>query len=143
MARGIPAEVIRHFKAIPLFSGLSQKELRSVVQLAAEVDEPAGTTLIREGDQGEELFVLVSGAARVSRKGRSVGELGPGDFFGELAMLTHAPRNATIVTASDARLFIVSSRDFKRLVEGNSRMAVAMLSAVATRLRNAERSVLS
>jgi len=143
MARGIPAEVIRHFKAIPLFSGLSQKELRAVVQLATEVDEPAGTTLIREGDQGEELFVLVSGAARVSRKGRSVGELGPGDFFGELAMLTHAPRNATIVTTSDARLFIVSSRDFRRLIEGNSRMAVAMLSAVATRLRQAERSVLS
>ena len=143
MARGIPADVIRHFQAIPLFAGLSQKELRAVVQLASEVDEPAGTTLIQEGDRGEELFVLASGTARVSRKGRTIGQIGTGDFFGELAMLTHAPRNATIVTTSPVRLFVVGARDFRRMVEGNSRLAVAMLSAVATRLRETERSVLS
>src|SRR5204863_68808 len=67
MARGIPAKVLQYFRRVPLFSDLSKRGLRRVVQAASEIDEPAGTILVREGDTGRELYVLTEGSARVSR----------------------------------------------------------------------------
>src|SRR2546421_9652094 len=134
MARGIPGEVIRYFRAIPLFGSLSQKELRTVVQAASEVDEPAGKVLAREGESGREMFVLVRGSARVSRGGRALRDLGPGDFFGELAVLTRGARSATVTTTSEVRLFVLGPKEFERVAGQNSKIAVGMLSAVATPL---------
>ncbi len=142
MARGIPGEVIRYFRAVPLFGALSQRELRTVVQAASEVDEPAGKVLAKEGEEGREMFVLIRGTARVSRAGRKMRDLGPGDFFGELAMLTRGTRSATVTATSDVRLFVLGPQEFERVAGENSKIAVGMLAAVATRLRDAERSAL-
>lgn len=142
MARGIPAEVIRQFRSIPLFASLSRRELRVVVQAAAEIDEPAGTTLVREGDEGREMYVLVSGTARVTRGGRKIRDLGPGEFFGELAFVSRAPRTATVTTTSNARLFVLGPREFSVAVRQDPKIAVGMLTVVAERLRETERSSL-
>jgi CRP-like cAMP-binding protein len=141
MPRGIPSNVLRYFKRVPLFGDLSRQGLRRVVQAASEIDEPAGTVLVREGDLGRELFVLVSGSARVSRKGRRLAEMGPGDFFGELAFLSHAERTATVTATSDSRLLILGPRELEVLISREPRIGIKMLSVVAKRLRETESSV--
>ncbi|MFN2590755.1 MAG: cyclic nucleotide-binding domain-containing protein [Actinomycetota bacterium] len=141
MPRGIPSSVVRYFQRVPLFSDLSKRGVRRVVQAATEIDEPEGTVLVREGDLGRELYVLVSGSARVSRKGRRIAEMGPGDFFGELAFLSHAPRTATVTATSDSRLMILGPRELEVLLRAEPRIGIKMLDVVARRLREVESAV--
>jgi CRP-like cAMP-binding protein len=143
MTRGIPADVIRHFQAIPLFSSLSKAGIRSVVQAAGEIDRPAGTTLVREGDDSREMAVLVRGNAKVSRGGRKIADLGPGDFFGEIAFLTRSPRTATVTATTDVRLIVLGARELEGVVKHEPKIAVQMLASVASRLRETERSLLA
>src|SRR5690349_14607928 len=131
MARGIPAEVIRYFQAIPLFHDASKRGLRAIVQATTEVEVASGRVMGREGDTGRELYVLVSGSARVSRNGRRLAELMPGDFFGELAFLSHAPRTATVTAAEDCRVLILGPRELGGLLSTEPSLAPAMLAAVA------------
>lgn len=142
MPRGIPSSVLRAFQRIPLFSDLSKQGLRRVVRAASEIDEPEGTVLVREGDAGRELYVLISGTARVTRKGRRLAEMGPGDFFGELAFLSHSERTATVSATSDSRLLILGPRELEVLVTQEPKIVQKMLGVVARRLREVEDSVL-
>lgn len=140
MARGIPREVIEHFRSVPLFSKLSQKGIRSVVSAANELDVKAGTVLVREGDLGRELYVIVDGEATVTRGGRRAGTLRTGDFFGEMAFLDHGPRTATVTAARDMRVMILGPRELEVLVKDEPAVTMGMLSAVASRVRAASRT---
>jgi CRP/FNR family transcriptional regulator, cyclic AMP receptor protein len=104
----------------PLFAGCSKKELAQISQIADELDFRAGKTLIKEGTPGREFFVLIDGSAEVRRKGKKIDTAGPGDFFGEMALLTDQPRNATVVTTS--------------AVDSNPLIALKVMRAVADRL---------
>src|SRR5438876_3715239 len=104
MARGIPSNVIRYFESIPMFASVSKAGIRTLIKAATEIDLPAGKTLVKEGETGRELYVLVRGTARATRGGRSLREMGAGDFFGELAFLSHGPRTATVTATTDVRL---------------------------------------
>ena len=141
MPRGIPASVVRYFQQVPLFGDLSKRGVRRVIQAASEIDEPAGTVLVREGDLGRELYILVAGTARVSRGGRKIADMGPGDFFGELAFLSHAPRSATVTASSDSRLMILGPRELEVLISQEPRIGIKMLGVVAKRLRETESSI--
>ncbi len=141
MARGVPSKVLAYFRRIPLFSNVSKRGLRRAVQAATEIDEPAGTVLVREGDTGRELYVIVGGQAKVTRRGRKLSDLGPGDFFGELAFLSHAQRTATVTATSDLRLMILGPREFEMLLEAEPQIGLRMLEVVASRLREVERAV--
>lgn len=141
MARGIPSKVLAYFKRIPLFSNVSKRGLRRAVQSATEIDEPAGTVLVREGDTGRELYVIVGGRAAVTRKGRKLTELGPGDFFGELAFLSHAQRTATVTATTEVRLMIMGPRELEILLESEPPIGLRMLEVVAQRLREVERAI--
>jgi CRP-like cAMP-binding protein len=141
MARGIPSNVLAYFKRIPLFSNVSKRGLRRAVQSATEIDEPEGTVLVREGDTGRELYVIVGGRAAVTRKGRKLTELGPGDFFGELAFLSHAQRTATVTATSEVRLMILGPRELEILLEHEPPIGLRMLEVVAQRLREVERAI--
>lgn len=143
MTRGIPSEVIRYFESIPMFSGLSKQGIRRVIQASSEVDRSAGSTLVVEGDDSREMAVLVRGTATVTRKGRKIGDLGPGDFFGEIAFLTRAPRTATVTATSDVRLVVLGARELETVVKQEPKVAVQMLAAVAHRAREIERSALA
>lgn len=103
----------------PLFEGLSKKEREHVARQADEVDVPAGKVLAQQGELGWEFFVIETGAAEVLVDGEKVAELGPGDFFGELALLGNRDRYRTAtVTATDPSTLIVMTRqafdDFRR-----------------------------
>ena len=116
---------------IPLFAGLSDRELRTLAQRAEQVSVPKGTTVVTEGATGVEFFLLVSGTAKVTRGGRTVRKLGPGDSFGELALIAGTPRRATVTTTDACVLMVLVRRDFIALLEEFPRMARKMLVGLA------------
>ncbi|MEO5577410.1 MAG: cyclic nucleotide-binding domain-containing protein [Gaiellaceae bacterium] len=122
-------------KGVPLFSGASKAELAAIAAIADEVDLPAGKTLIQEGDSGREFFVLIAGAADVTQGGKKIGRMmGPGDFFGEIALISKAPRTATITTTSPVRALVITDRAFRQLLEHSPSIQIAVLTALAERL---------
>jgi CRP-like cAMP-binding protein len=123
---------------VPLFSGCSKKELEQISRIADELDFKSGKTLIRQGSLGREFFVLVDGTAEIQRDGKRVDTAGPGDFFGEIALLTDQPRNATVLTTSDVDALIITARNFRSLMEGNPLIALKVMRAVADRLPPSE-----
>jgi CRP-like cAMP-binding protein len=133
MALGRNAKV-ELIKGVPLFARCSKKELAEVAKLADEIDFGPGKELIREGAMGREFFVLVDGRVDVRKGSRKVNELGPGDFFGEIALIAHTPRTATVTTASDVDLLVITSQSFKTLLEHQPAIASKVLTALAERI---------
>jgi CRP-like cAMP-binding protein len=119
---------------VPLFAHCSKKELRAIASLADELDLPEGKMLIREGDRGREFFVLLEGRADVQRKGKSIDTLENGDFFGEVALVSDAPRNATITAQTPLRVLVIVDRDFKHLLKDAPEIQRKVLVALADRL---------
>jgi hypothetical protein len=109
---------IETLRRLGIFSGLSDRELRRVAMFVDSVDLPAGHTLIREGERGHEFFVIAEGTVSVSQNGRQLGELGPGGWVGEIALMADTPRTATVATRTPARVFVTTERGFRQLVEG-------------------------
>jgi CRP/FNR family transcriptional regulator, cyclic AMP receptor protein len=129
---------IDHLQQVPLFAACSRKDLQLVARRAEDVRVPAGKTLISEGETGHEFFVILEGTARVSRHGRKIAVLGPGDAFGELALLEKAPRNSTIVAETDMELVVLGQREFAGIVDEVPGFARKMLAGMAKRLREAD-----
>ncbi len=119
--------------AVPLFSGLSKRELGMVSQLVTEVAFSEGTELVTEGELGREAMVLMKGTAVVRRKGRKVADLVAGDVLGEMSLINSAPRNASVVATSDVHLLLMDAREFASLLEGNQKIAIKLLKTVAER----------
>jgi CRP-like cAMP-binding protein len=97
---------------IPLFEGLSKKELERVARMADVVDVPAGYHLLYQGELPHEFFVILSGTADVERSGERIAGLGPGDFFGEIALVEDDRRTATVVAATPMTLAVMTTREF-------------------------------
>ena len=120
-------------RQVPLFAGCSKLELGEISTLADELAFPAGTTLIEEGRLGHEFFVLVDGEVDVRRKGRKVGRLGDGAFFGEMALVSSRPRNATVTTATPVRVLVVHEQAFRRLLHASPSIQLKVLRTLADR----------
>jgi len=127
---------LERLKAVPLFSGLKRRELEEVGRLADEVDLPAGRKLTVEGRQADEFFVIVEGTVRVDRGGVTVRRLGSGSFVGEIALIDGGPRTATVTTETDGRYLAVGHREFHSLLERFPSIQLAVLQAVARRVRD-------
>ena len=121
-------------RGVPLFERCSRGELQQIAGLADEIDLPAGRALTAEGRTGYEFVVIVDGAATVKRKGRTVNHLRSGDFLGEIALVTGAPRTATVTTTEPSHLLVVTARDFRRLLRDTPSMQMKVLEALAARL---------
>jgi CRP-like cAMP-binding protein len=121
-------------KRVPLFASASKSELAEIASIADEIDLPEGKVLIREGDSGREFFVLIEGKADVERGGRKVATLGPGDFFGEIALIAKTPRNATITTTSPVRALVITDRAFRQLLDHSPQIQNGVLLALAERI---------
>ena len=143
MTKGIPSEVLHRFQRVPLFQSISQKGLRAIVSAATEVDVPAGKMLVREGDHGRELYVILRGTAEVFRGGRKLRELTPGEFFGEMALLHPAPRTATVTARTDMRVMVLDAREMEVVLDQEPAVAKRLLEAMAQRIRQAERKAVS
>jgi CRP-like cAMP-binding protein len=121
-------------KRVPLFSRCSRKELDEVAQLADEIDLNEGKEMTKEGQPGREFFVLLDGQVDVKRNGRRINTLGKGDFFGEIALVSRAPRTATVVATSPVHALVITDRSFRRLMERSPQIQSKVLEALAERL---------
>lgn len=104
-----------NLRSVHLFAGMADEDLRRIAAFATEDSAPSGATLVREGDFSNDMVAIESGTADVIQGGRTVGRLGPGDVFGEMGVLGHETRSATIVASSPMRLVRLTSWDVKRL----------------------------
>jgi len=128
---------------VTLFRACSKQDLRRIARLADPDDVKEGETLVSEGQQGKELFVIISGNATVIRKGRKVATLGPGDYFGELAVLNPAPRTATVKATTPMEVLIVRGRELGVLLADVPIVARKLLAGMALRLQEADSKVFS
>ena len=131
---------IELLKRVPLFAGCSKAELREVALSTDEIDLRDGHVLTREGRSGREFFILVEGTASVTQEGKEIAELKQGDWFGEIALLTHRPRTATVTATSPVRVLVLTDRAFRRVVETMPRIALKVLASVGQRLDHDARS---
>jgi CRP/FNR family cyclic AMP-dependent transcriptional regulator len=121
-------------KRAPLFADLSRKELVAVARLVDELEVPAGQVLAREGEIGHEFFVVVEGEVEFSRDGRRLPVDGPVDFFGEISLIEHTERLATVRAKTPLRVFVLADREFSSLLDSNPRIERKVLKALARRL---------
>jgi CRP-like cAMP-binding protein len=125
-------------KQVPLFSGLSGKELSSISSLLRARTFPAGSAVVTEGQGGAGFFVIESGTAHVTIDGKDVRTLGAGDHFGEIALITDSIRTATITADTDLNCYGLAIWEFRPLVESNAGIAWKLLQNVARQLSEAE-----
>ncbi len=121
-------------KRVPLFSGLSKRELHEIASLADEIDLREGKVLTQQGKSAREFFVLLEGNADVSKDGRRINQLGDGDFFGEIALISRSPRTATVTATTPVRALVITDRSFRRLLEESPQIQLKVLEALAERL---------
>lgn len=128
-------ETVRALTNVPLFSCMSLGELASVARLGEERHVPAGMILASQGAAGDEFFVVAEGAIGIRLDGREINHLGPGDFFGEIALLTGGIRSATAVAAEPTRLFVLGKPAFDGMLKRQPRIEDKVLTAVSSRMR--------
>ncbi|HEV3366184.1 MAG TPA: cyclic nucleotide-binding domain-containing protein [Acidimicrobiales bacterium] len=125
-------------KTIWLFSSCTASELRKIRSSLDEIEVPKGKVLVEEGRIGLEFFIVVTGTAVVTRNGKKVATLGPGDHFGELALLDRRPRSASVTSETDLDVLVLSQRQFNGLLQSVPTIGRKMLAAMANRLREAD-----
>ena len=131
-------EYIEVLGSVWLFSRCTKKELQALASLATQIDVPAGKVLATQGQTGNEFFVIVSGKAEATRNGIPIGVLGPGTFFGEMSLLEHLPRVASVVTTEPTTVLVLTAREFDTLVASMPSVDRKMLTVMADRLREVE-----
>jgi CRP-like cAMP-binding protein len=134
-------EMLAH---IPLFSELNRRELRKLADAAVQRTYPAGTVIVRQGEPGVGLYVLIQGRARVQQQStpdsspHQLALLGGSDIFGELALLDNAPRSATVVAEEETTALVIPIFDFRSLLRDDADIAVKLMVVLARRVRTAE-----
>ena len=121
-------------KRVPLFAALSKRQLEEIASIADEIDLREGKELTTQGRSAREFFVLLEGTADVTKDGRRVNQLGDGDFFGEIALVSGSPRTATVTATAPIRALVITDRSFRRLLEGSPQIQLKVLEALAERL---------
>jgi CRP-like cAMP-binding protein len=121
-----------------LFERCSRAELGVIARSATTVDVPAGKVLAREGDAGREFFVIKSGTVEAIRSGTRIGTLGPGNFFGEMALLDRQPRAATIAATEPCSLLVLTAREFTSIIDSMPSVDRKIMAVLASRVRELE-----
>lgn len=124
-----------HLKSIPLFSTCSKKELEQVARLSDELELASGKVLMRQGSVGYECFVLINGKVSVEIDGHIVATLGPGAYFGELALLDKQPRSATVTGLTDLTVLVMGPREFSTMIDQIPGLSTKLLAGLARRIR--------
>ena len=129
---------VERLSELQLFSACSKRDLTRIAALTTEVEIAAGTVLMRQGDSGRECFVIEDGKAKATVRGSKSRMMGPGECFGEMALLHSAPRSATVTAETDMHLVVLDSREFSTLLQDVPGVALKVLAAVGERLRDTE-----
>ncbi|MDP8959161.1 MAG: cyclic nucleotide-binding domain-containing protein [Actinomycetota bacterium] len=125
----------------PLFSRLKRRQLQALVSSAKQREFESGAAIVKEGDSGLGFYLILSGRVEVRKGPRRLRELGPGDFFGEMALLDGAPRSADVVAMEPTECLILTSWELHGVISTHPSVAVEMLGEVARRLRDTDRSL--
>ena len=133
-------EKLEHLKEVPLFAHMGRGELERLGQLADEIEVGLDKVLAEQGATGHEFFFVLEGRLMVLDGTRPIATLGPGDFFGEIALLDGRPRTATVRAEGISRLLVIGHREFHALMDEFPDIRTAVLAAVAERLRQNEGS---
>lgn len=129
-------EKLKLLKTVPLFASCGAREVERLGMLLEEVDIPAGRILFNQGDIAQELFIVVSGQVRVERDGRVLAVRGPGEFFGEIALVAEGPRTATATCITDCRFLVLVHRDFHSVMDEFPKLKMQVLETLAKRVRS-------
>jgi CRP/FNR family transcriptional regulator, cyclic AMP receptor protein len=125
---------VQALKRAPLFDGLSKKELTQLARVTEDLEVPAGEVLCREGDTGQEFFVIVNGETEVTTGGKRFATRGGGDFVGEISLLEDTRRTATVTAKTPLHVFVLTRQDFRRLVDANPGVERKVMQALARRV---------
>lgn len=125
---------IELLKRVPLFSHCTKSQLAALAREADELHVGAGITLTQEGGTGREFIIIVDGSAEVAKHGRRINRLGAGDFLGEIALISGAPRTATVTTAEPSRLLVLTDRAFRSVTRDVPSIQSSVLKALSERL---------
>jgi CRP/FNR family transcriptional regulator, cyclic AMP receptor protein len=125
---------IKSLRQAPLFEGLSKRELTELARRSEDMELDAGTVLCREGDVGQEFFVILDGEVEVKRKGKRIGTRGAGDFIGEIALLEDIKRTATVTAKTPLHVFVLTRPAFQHLVNEHPAVERKVLRTLARRL---------
>jgi CRP/FNR family transcriptional regulator, cyclic AMP receptor protein len=133
------SDLVAHLAEVPLFSHCSKKDLQTLARNTEVMDIPEGARIVSQGEAGNAFYVLLDGSAIVARNGQRVGELLPGDYFGELAILDPAPRNADVVAQTPVTVARLLVTPFRQMLRDVPAMNERLLAGLARRLRDADR----
>jgi CRP-like cAMP-binding protein len=125
---------VKSLRQAPLFEGLSKKELTELARRSEDMELDAGTVLCREGEVGQEFFVILEGEVDVKRKGKKLGTRGPGDFIGEIALLADIERTATVTAKTPLHVFVLTRPAFQHLVNEHPAVERKVMRTLARRL---------
>jgi CRP/FNR family transcriptional regulator, cyclic AMP receptor protein len=123
---------------VSMFSACNKKELGRLAAVAQERRVPSGAVLTKEGEAGDEFFVVAEGMAKASIKGRKVGSIPAGSFFGEMSLLDQGPRTATVTAELPTRLVVITAKDFGKVIDEIPSIALKIMKGLATRIRQAD-----
>ena len=127
-------DLLATFRALPIFAACTDEELAEIDSVADELTVSAGRALIRQGEVGREFIVIIESTVTVVRDGAVVATLGPGSYFGELALLDEHPRNATVTAETDLRIQVIDRRAFQTLLDDSPHLTKNLLKATARRV---------
>ena len=130
---------LEHLRNVPLFSSCSTKDLEKIAKAGDEINMPAGTLIVDQGQTGREAFIVLEGTVSVKRNGKKVATLGGGTVVGELSLLAHGPRTATVVCETDCTLMLITQRHFLAVVDDVPALAHKLLASLAGRIRELDR----
>jgi CRP/FNR family transcriptional regulator, cyclic AMP receptor protein len=127
---------------VPLFRDLSKRQLDEIAKHADEIEGKPGEVLVRQGEVGHELIIIVEGSARVERDGQVIAHLKSGDFLGEMSLLDGKPRSATVITEIPGTLLVIHSRSFGPLLDTVPGLQRKMLTALVERFRELQQTLM-
>jgi CRP-like cAMP-binding protein len=131
--------MVERLRQVRLFKELSKSDLRDIEDIGKVVEHEAGQTIMEQGESGAGFHMILSGEARVVRGGRTVVRLGPGEVFGEMALIDGGPRTATVIAEKPTTTFAIVTWDFRTLVKKRPGMCWSLLIAMTERLREAQK----
>lgn len=130
---------VEHLRQVTLFQGCSTKDLEKIAKAGDEVSMPAGSLIVDQGQTGREAFVVLTGTVSVKRNGKKVATLGTGAVVGELSLLDHGPRTATVTCETDCTLLLLNQRHFVGVLDEIPALSHKLLASLAGRIRDLDR----